>query len=262
MTSYPDTMFTLSKKRGSFGLDCNAQGLALAGVPLLRRAEKGFVSRPMEEVQWLIDRAYQTKVDATPLIGGLDAVARALSGNEMVRAMIAAILLKLPELDWDGAVRIAQADDMLSKYDPDEPRDRRGRWAGSGTRDAAPAAVGRNIPGIPSVVNGPSRSDGSIVPISDQGKPLRNYDQCISDCTDLTLGASKLPPGSSDDREWEFRRCVNTCLGIGEPWPQWVPLFPPQRSTPAPHSVPSTGPSPWWVIPLLPFPGNPLYGGV
>ena len=54
-------------------------------------------------------------------------VARALSENEMVRAMIAAVLLKLPELDWDGAVRIAQADDTLSKYDPDEPRDFHGR---------------------------------------------------------------------------------------------------------------------------------------
>jgi len=99
MIGCPDTMFTLSKKKGSFGLDCNAQGLALAGVPLLRRAGKGFVSRPMEEVQWLIDRAYQTKVDAAPLIGGLDVVAQALSENEMARAMIATVLLKLPELD-------------------------------------------------------------------------------------------------------------------------------------------------------------------
>ena len=42
--------------------------------------------------------------------------------------MIRALLLKLPDLDWAGAVRIAQADEALRKYDPDEPRDSRGRW--------------------------------------------------------------------------------------------------------------------------------------
>lgn len=61
-------------------------------------------------------------------MGGLDAVAGALNQGEMTRALIAAVLLKLPELDWNGAVRIAQANCALAKFDPSESRDWRGRW--------------------------------------------------------------------------------------------------------------------------------------
>ncbi|MDB5361013.1 MAG: hypothetical protein JWO51_2310 [Rhodospirillales bacterium] len=48
--------------------------------------------------------------------------------------MIAAVLLKLTELDWDGAARIAHADDALAKagFDPDESRDSRGQWTTNG----------------------------------------------------------------------------------------------------------------------------------
>jgi len=51
--------------------------------------------------------------------------------------MIAAVFLRLPDLDPDGADGIAKVDALLQKYDPNEPRDRRGRW----TTGAAGAAA-------------------------------------------------------------------------------------------------------------------------
>jgi hypothetical protein len=59
----------------------------------------------------------------------------------MAGATIAAVHLRLPELDRDAAERIADADDALAKYDPNEPRDWRGRWTADDNPDATAAAA-------------------------------------------------------------------------------------------------------------------------
>ena len=124
----PECGFRLSDDVQSYGLDCSKTGLALAGVPLLYQGNVGFSARRPEETHWLLSSAYQRRPNVGAIAAGLNAVARALNAGEIGRAMIAAILLKLPDLDWDGAARIAQAEDVLAKYDPDEPRDWHGRW--------------------------------------------------------------------------------------------------------------------------------------
>ena len=124
----PECGFRLSDDVQSYGLDCSKTGLALAGVPLLYQGNIGFSARRPEEIHWLLSSAYQRQPNVGAIQAGLNAVARALNAGEIGRAMIAAILLKLPELDWAGAARIAQAEDVLAKYDPDEPRDWHGRW--------------------------------------------------------------------------------------------------------------------------------------
>jgi hypothetical protein len=72
-------------------------------------------------------------------------VADALSQGNLAKAMIAGTLLKLPELDWNGAVRIANAEDTLSKYDPSQPRDWHRRWtigdAGDAERSEADSVI-------------------------------------------------------------------------------------------------------------------------
>ncbi|HEV2675576.1 MAG TPA: hypothetical protein VGV37_13615 [Aliidongia sp.] len=95
---------------------------------MLNSGEGGFFSRSPSEIRWLLAEAYQSPPDVTALKAGLDTVARALNNGQIARAMIAAVLLKLPELDWAGAVRIARTEDVLTKYNPDEPRDWHGRW--------------------------------------------------------------------------------------------------------------------------------------
>jgi hypothetical protein len=124
--------FRLGNKPGSLGVSCKQTGLALAGVPLLRPNPLGFVPRSVFEIDALTEAAYLGTINTARLMPGLTLVARALSEGDLVKAMIAAVLLKLPELDWNGAARIACADDVLAKYDPNEPRNWHGRWTTGG----------------------------------------------------------------------------------------------------------------------------------
>lgn len=145
----PISRYRLSDEPRQFGLSCSDRGLTLAGVPLLRQTETGFQPRPVWEVDRLLGRAYLTGIDVNVVMGGLGSVARFLNDGEMARAMIAAVLLKLPELDWDGAARIAHADDTLAKagFDPDESRDSHGRWTTDGSFSASLANDHLRAPG-------------------------------------------------------------------------------------------------------------------
>jgi len=125
-----DRWFRLTNEPGSLGLSCGDAGVSLAGVPLLRMTAAGFEPRPVDEIGALLKAAYGPggdKIDPSP---GLGVVAEALNQGGVGRAMVAALRLQLPELDWNGAARIAHVDQVLRKYnfDPNEPRDPRGRW--------------------------------------------------------------------------------------------------------------------------------------
>jgi len=121
--------FSLSKR---LGLDCTEDGLSLADVPLMRRTVQGFVPRDALEIRWLLERAYGSPLDADRIIKGIETVAHALNEAQLGQAAIRALLLDLHELDWTSAARLARADDALAKFDPDEPRDERERWASEG----------------------------------------------------------------------------------------------------------------------------------
>jgi contact-dependent growth inhibition (CDI) system restriction endonuclease-like protein len=132
MDGAPYRTFGLSNEPGTLGLSCNQTGLALAGVPLLRLTEGGFAPRSPAEIARLLSAAYDIDADTTSVMAGLGVVANALNGDDTVRAMIAAVQLKLPALDWDGAVRIARAEEALRKYSRNQPRDWHGRWTTGG----------------------------------------------------------------------------------------------------------------------------------
>ncbi|GGF17820.1 hypothetical protein GCM10011611_24590 [Aliidongia dinghuensis] len=183
--------FRLAK---GFGLDCTADGLTLAGVPLLRRASRGFVPRDDLEIRWLLERAYGATVDADRVAKGLDAVAQALNEAQPARAMIQALLLDLPELDWTGAARLARAEDKLAKFDPDEPRDERGRWVANGN-DAVPA---RSLHGLPPKL---SRSPLRLVSAGPEEDGLHG-DPSHAEALQAALDAEpwvSLPPGERID---------------------------------------------------------------
>jgi len=147
ITGVPRTMYKLSNQPGSLGLSCTAAGLTLAGVSLLSKGLGGFAPRSRGEVERLLHRAYATTADVGPVMSGLGAVARALNEGAEGRAMIAALHLKLPELDWNAASRIAGAEAALGKYDPDEARDGHGRWTsgGAGSAAAMPSETRPNV---------------------------------------------------------------------------------------------------------------------
>lgn len=126
--SFIERKFRLNNASGSLGLSCQASGLALAGVSLLRQTDKGFVPRPGDEIAALLAAAYRGRIDPMTRLVTLDVVAKALNRGDVQLAMVAAVLLQLPELDWDAAARLAQAAERLAKYDKDEPRRADGEW--------------------------------------------------------------------------------------------------------------------------------------
>jgi len=138
--------FRLTNEPGGLGLSCTESGLSLAGVPLLRKSATGFAPRPATVIETLIRAAYGEQIQATDLLPGIDVVARALNRGDVAHAMIAAVLTKMPELDWTAGARLAHAEERLAKYSPDEPRDWLGRWTVGDGDDAGQneAAVATN----------------------------------------------------------------------------------------------------------------------
>ena len=133
--------YRLTNEPGGLGLSCTAAGLSLAGTPLLRRTEAGFALRSEAEMASLMKAAYDADGDAARLQSSLQAIARALNSGELARAAIAAVLTRTPELSPDAAQRLAVANDSLTKYDPNEPRDWHGRWTTDGAAGPAPSST-------------------------------------------------------------------------------------------------------------------------
>jgi hypothetical protein len=130
--------FRLANGPGSLGPSWGDAGLALAGVSLFRRTDDGFAPRPVGELEALLGAAYERRLDAS-LVRGLGVAADALNHGDIGRAMIAALHLRLPDLTWEGASRIAKVDERLAKYSPDQPRGWHGRWT-SEAGGTAPSA--------------------------------------------------------------------------------------------------------------------------
>ena len=126
--------FRLTNEPGGLGLSCSHAGVSLAGVPLLRRTQAGFVPRPASEIASLPKAAYGA--DPTGLQSRIGTIAEALNRGDFAFAAIAAVQTRTPELSAPAAARLVNVDKELAKYDPDEPRDWHGRWT---TADAAPA---------------------------------------------------------------------------------------------------------------------------
>jgi hypothetical protein len=128
-----DRTFRLTNEPGGLGLSCSHLGLSLAGVPLLRKSAAGFAPRLSGEIEALVKAAYGAEATSPELLRSFSAVAQALNRGNLALAMTAAVLIRLPELDWDGAARLARAEQRLRKrYNPNEPRDWHGCWTDDG----------------------------------------------------------------------------------------------------------------------------------
>jgi hypothetical protein len=141
LVSGPVRMFRLSNEPGERGLSCTPDGVALAGVPLLRKTQAGFVPRPANEIASLLKAAFGERPMALP--SRLGAIAQALNRGDFASAMIAAVHTQTPELTAEAAARLVRADRELMKYDynPEESRDWHGRWTGDGSSASAPPAA-------------------------------------------------------------------------------------------------------------------------
>jgi len=201
----------------SLGLGCSLEGLTLAGVPLLRITPAGFSPRPASEIGALMKGAYGLDIDPAKLVPGLDVVAEALNRGDLGRAMIAAVHLRLPPPSEGGARRVASVADVLAKYDPNEPRDARGRWTTGGAsgpddspRSATPQPAVPLAPLKPILVSNPGAANEqlaehvcevagrhcAITALQDKSgrPPYLSLCQAAEETRILVLHASKLDP--------------------------------------------------------------------
>lgn len=102
------------------GASCNAEGASLGPIRLLTKSAAGFAPRPVTELNKVLGQTFGRPVDATGLLSGLDAVARALNEGDLARAMIATTQMRLPYLDEAQALRAARAE-ALRKAAADDP---------------------------------------------------------------------------------------------------------------------------------------------
>src|SRR5579862_1461123 len=151
--------FRLTNEPGGLGLSCTHAGLSLAGVALLQKTRAGFAPRPAPEIAALIEAAYGAESDPIRLESSLGAISRALNSGDIARAAIAAVLTRTPELSSEAAARLAETDENLTKYNPDEPRDWHGRWTDGGSAGSVNVTAPEGAPGQGVHLIGPHFSD-------------------------------------------------------------------------------------------------------
>jgi hypothetical protein len=185
-------IFRLTNEPGGLGLGCTPAGVALAGVPLLRSTPAGFVPRPASEISTLLKAAYGADGDPSPLHSRLGAIAKALNSGDFALAAIAAVHTRTPELSREVALRLANADEELAKYNfnPDEPRDWHGRWTTGGA--AAPASIA--APEIES-----DRADEPDVFDQRQRRAENATPSAVTTLSDAGTGEASGKPDDSDD---------------------------------------------------------------
>jgi len=126
-------LFKLDQNPKGRGLRCDGDGLFLGSDPLLHRNNEGnFEARPAGELRKVFGNIYGAESDWDSRIRSVKLVANALNKNDMARATMTAVLMRLP--DPGGPIRITDVDGVLAKagFDPDEPRDEHGRWTNGG----------------------------------------------------------------------------------------------------------------------------------
>jgi hypothetical protein len=138
-------MFKLDQNPNGRGLRCDGDGLFLGRNPLLRKNDEGnFEARPDVELQKTLSGVYGGEANWESHIRSVKLVANALNKDDMARAMMTAVLMRLS--DPGTPARTADTNGALAKagYDPDEPRDERGRWTNGGDGNATPHTAHRD----------------------------------------------------------------------------------------------------------------------
>jgi hypothetical protein len=140
LRSWPGRAHRLDSVGRCGGVSCDANGPNLGPVRLLRRTIFGFEPRPAAELDFILSRALGAPVEMAKRRPDLESIARALDEGEFAEAAIATLHMRLPVLDEAQAARARAAEKLVKAgFNPDEPRDERGRWtSGGGGGDIIP----------------------------------------------------------------------------------------------------------------------------
>jgi hypothetical protein len=116
-----------------------------------------FEPRGGVELEEIFDRTYGYETSWQSRIRSVNLVADALNKGEMARAMMVAVLMRLPHPG--STIRMADVDGTLAKagFNPDEPRDEQGRWTNGGASSDAYGRAGIQLAdaGLSDVSNDP-----------------------------------------------------------------------------------------------------------
>ena len=161
--------FHLSPTGEGLGISCDAKGAFIGAIPILKKLRKNgrdeWDLRDCEQLSEEISEHYGLPIDMSSKTGGLKVIANALNEGDVARAQIGAVLLGIPnslsltkgvpshdqmikligDLHWSGLLNWGP-DGVLEKagYNPDEPRDQRGRWTNEGDATVEANVAGRD----------------------------------------------------------------------------------------------------------------------
>jgi hypothetical protein len=139
--------------------------------------------------------------------------------------MIAAVHLRLRELDVEAAARIGAVDDFLAKYDPNEPRDWHGRWTTGGAAPsdedvAGPAPAVRSNTKPESHWDGVSHpTGGHLIHTQNDGRNEPPPDDSQLEPTpSQSINSPEVPPGWDVNNDGRIDR--EPTLSDGRRWPE------------------------------------------
>ena len=164
--------FRLSPPGRGRGLSCDANGAFIGTIPLLNQSDAQgrdrWEPRDTQHLSEQLSSELGLPIDLSSKAGGLKAISKALNNGDIARAQIAIVLLAIPnppahssdtpsrdemikfirELHWSGMIandvfativsgesKTPGREDGFLKagFNPDEPRDERGRWTTDGS---------------------------------------------------------------------------------------------------------------------------------
>ncbi len=140
---FTDMRRLYERGRTARGLVVDAEGVVLGpDFVLVRRTSCGY--RPCDATHLDLVRKVVFNDDdrLQRLPGILTAIAQALDARDMVRAQLLALEIPVGELNDTRLARLSRVSSALRKeYDPNQPRNDRGQWTGSGGAPNAGIAV-------------------------------------------------------------------------------------------------------------------------
>lgn len=152
------------------GLSCTKDGLFLGATPLLERERGGsFLVRPQDDLERLLVSGYGADVTLVRIMPGLRAVASALNDNNLCRARIAAVHLRVPPLP-DALARLdMQFEDVSLTLDRIAKTTMAGDWdpakhprTGTAPNPGWFAPVSSTETGLAGLPSGPSGDDDRV----------------------------------------------------------------------------------------------------
>jgi hypothetical protein len=208
------TVLSLGRDRSqNKGLSIEADGVYLGRTCRLVSLEKDHKGRTRAAVRrknaldTLLSAAYDRPVDAVVIWDGLGKVAQAFEEGNLFKATLAATFLGLPELPDDLAVqRLLDADRILkANFNPEEPRDERGRWTidGGGTVDTSRLSSTKPLSSVPDQLSTDSSHPSQEIAETMQER----HNRCVEQCLHL------LRSPSGDLQSSEYRKCYRECMG-------------------------------------------------